>query len=39
MDTNIRTIPKREKLAKKIRVAAYVRVSSGKDSMLHSLSK
>lgn len=38
MDTNIRTIPKREKLAKKIRVAAYARVSSGKDSMLHSLS-
>ena len=38
MDTNIRAIPKREKLAKKIRVAAYARVSSGKESMLHSLS-
>mgnify|MGYP003291717637 CR=1 FL=1 len=38
MDTNIRTIPKREKLVRKIRVAAYARVSTGKDSMLHSLS-
>lgn len=38
MDTNIRTLPKRNKLAKKLRVCAYARVSSGKESMLHSLS-
>ena len=33
--TKIETLPK---LEKKIRVAAYARVSSGKDAMLHSLS-
>lgn len=38
MDTIIRKIPQRKKLDKKIRVAAYARVSSGKDTMLHSLS-
>ncbi len=38
MPKNITIIPKTPKLEQKKRVAAYARVSSGKDAMLHSLS-
>ena len=38
MKRTISVIPKREELDKKTMVAAYARVSSGKDAMLHSLS-
>ncbi len=37
MDTIITTIPRRNVIPKKLRVVAYARVSSGKDTMLHSL--
>lgn len=35
---NIITIPRKQELSKKVRVAAYARVSDGKDAMLHTLS-
>ena len=35
---NIIIIPRKQELSKKVRVAAYARVSDGKDAMLHSLS-
>lgn len=38
MPKNITIIPKTPRLEQKKRVAAYARVSSGKDAMLHSLS-
>ena len=38
MPRTITVVPKLPKLAQKKRVAAYARVSSGKDAMLHSLS-
>lgn len=38
MPKSITVIPKTPKLEQKKRVAAYARVSSGKDAMLHSLS-
>ena len=38
MPRTITVIPKAPKLIQKKRVAAYARVSSGKDAMLHSLS-
>ena len=38
MDKKITVIDALPKLEKKLRVAAYCRVSSGKDAMLHSLS-
>lgn len=37
-DTNIRLVRHKSKLARKKKVAAYARVSTGKDAMLHSLS-
>ncbi len=37
-DTNIRLVRHKSKLASKKKVAAYARVSTGKDAMLHSLS-
>lgn len=38
MENKVKTISAKEKLAVKTKVAAYARVSSGKDAMLHSLS-
>ena len=38
MSENIKIVEKPQKLLQKKRVAAYARVSSGKDAMLHSLS-
>lgn len=38
MERIITVIPQKHQLEKKIKVAAYARVSSGKDAMLHSLS-
>ncbi len=38
MKNNVKAITAKEKLPIKIKVAAYARVSSGKDAMLHSLS-
>lgn len=38
MPRAITIVPKPPKLEQKKRVAAYARVSSGKDAMLHSLS-
>lgn len=38
MNESIRVIPKKQVLKKKLKVAAYARVSTGKDAMLHSLS-
>ena len=38
MSKAITTVPKLPKLERKKRVAAYARVSGGKDAMLHSLS-
>lgn len=37
MAEKITVISKKEKLAKVLKVAAYARVSTGKDAMLHSL--
>ena len=37
-DTKIKIVRHRKKLASKKKVAAYARVSTGKDAMLHSLS-
>ena len=38
MPRTVTIVPKPPRLDQKKRVAAYVRVSSGKDAMLHSLS-
>lgn len=38
MEEKITVFPKKKKLAKKLNVCAYARVSTGKDTMLHSLS-
>ena len=38
MQRTITVLPKAQKLEQKKRVAAYARVSSGKDAMLHALS-
>lgn len=38
MSGRITTVSKQSKLERKKRVAAYARVPSGKDAMLHSLS-
>lgn len=39
MPRTIKLVPHIPQLARKKRVAAYARVSSGKDAMLHSLSE
>lgn len=39
MQKNIKVIPQKPKLVKPVNVAAYARVSTGKDAMLHSLSQ